>query len=68
MPIEIRIDRNACQGAGACVRRAPGTFTLDAERRSRVIDPPGDDEATIRRAAAACPYFAIDVTDRPAPD
>jgi ferredoxin len=68
MPIEIRIDRTACQGAGACVRRAPRSFALDAERRSRALDPPGDDEATIRRAAAACPFFAIEVAARPASD
>lgn len=61
MTIGIRIDRAVCQGAGACVRRAPHTFALDEGRRSHVLDPPGDDEATIRSAANACPFFAIEV-------
>ena len=34
LPLEIRIDRGACRGSQNCVRRAPGTFSLDAHRRS----------------------------------
>ena len=58
-PLEIRVDRSACRGAGACARRAPRTFSLDAQRRSVVADRPGDAEAEIRAAADACPFFAI---------
>lgn len=61
MDLEIRIDRSACRGAQACARRAPGTFSLDAEGKSRASDEPTDDEDTIREAAAACPFFAIEV-------
>ena len=61
MALEIRIDRTACQGARACVRRAPGTFSLDADKKSVAADDPDDDEATIREAASACPFFAIEV-------
>lgn len=57
--VAIRIDRARCRGARACVARAPATFQLDAERKSVVIDPTGDPEASIRAAAAACPAFAI---------
>ena len=56
----IRIDRAVCRGARACVRRAPRTFALGPDQRSRVVDPRGDDEDTIRAAVAACPYFAIE--------
>ena len=63
MPIEILIDRAACQGTTACVRRAPKTFSLDSEGRSRAAADPGDGEAAVRDAAAACPYFTIIVRD-----
>lgn len=59
----IRVDRSVCQGAGACARRAPGTFTLDAGRRSVVAEHPRDDDAAIRAAAQACPFFAIEYRD-----
>jgi ferredoxin len=63
MPLEIYVDRSACQGAKSCVRRAPRSFSLDSEGRSRVALNPGDDEKAIRDAAAACPHFAITVRD-----
>lgn len=63
MPLEIQIDRNACQGAKACVRRAPRTFSLDREGKSVAARPPGDDDAVIREAAQACPHFAIEVSE-----
>ncbi len=65
-PVAITIDRVACRGAGACVRRAPRTFALDAEGKSRLVEPPNDDEDTIRAAAGACPYFAIELSAAPA--
>jgi ferredoxin len=64
MALEVTVDRNACRGSRACVRRAPGTFSLDASRRSVVAESPRDDEAAIREAAAACPFFAIRVRER----
>ena len=63
MPLEITVDRLACHGVGACVRRAPRTFSLDSEGRSRAASDPGDEDSEIRDAAAACPYFAIVVRD-----
>jgi len=61
MALRIRVDHARCQGAGVCVRRAPGSFSLGPDRRSRVEDPPRDDDAAIRDAANACPFFAIEV-------
>ena len=52
--IQVHVDRDACHSARACVRRAPGTFSIDAER-----------ESAIREAAAACPFFAITVKEMP---
>lgn len=60
---KIRVDRDACRGSGACVRRAPGTFRLDGERRSVVEESPRDPLETIRAAAEACPFFAITVEE-----
>lgn len=59
--LEIRAERAACKGARACVRRAPGTFSLDAEHRVVVAAEPRDAEAAILDAARACPSFAIEV-------
>ena len=63
MGLEIRVDRKACQGARICVRRAPGTFSLDDEKKSVVADTPAEDKTTIREAANACPFFAIEVRE-----
>jgi ferredoxin len=63
--LEIRIDDARCRGAQACVRRAPRTFSLGADGKSRAAASPTDDEETIRVAAAACPFFAINVRGRP---
>jgi ferredoxin len=61
LELSIRADRTACRGARACVRRAPGTFALDAERRVTIAPAPRDPEATIVEAARACPNFALEV-------
>jgi len=63
MALAIRIDRAACHGSRECVRRAPRTFSLDGDGKSRASATPGDDDATIRAAASACPFFAIEVRD-----
>jgi ferredoxin len=43
------------------VRRAPATFSLDAQRRVVIAAEPGDDANAILDAARACPNFAITV-------
>lgn len=63
MDLVVRIDRTACHGSGACARRAPGAFALDAERKAVLRDPPRESPQAIRAAAAACPFFAIEVSD-----
>lgn len=60
MSLEIRVDREACQGAGACLLRAPRTFELDEDGIVRVRAPE-DPEAEILAAARACPHFALEV-------
>jgi len=59
--LRIHADRSACRGARACVRRAPGTFFLDAQRRVVVAPEQGDPNDAILEAARACPNFVIEV-------
>ena len=61
MPLEIHVDRSACRGSMSCMRRAPGTFSLDREKKSVVAEAPREAESVIREAARACPFFAIAV-------
>ncbi len=63
MTLEIQVDRDSCRGARACVRRAPGTFSLDGHGKSTAAAEPLEDEGTIRAAATACPFFAISVRE-----
>ena len=57
--MRVEVDRAACRGARACVRRAPATFRLDAERKAMATAPSDDDEAVILQAVQACPNFAL---------
>jgi len=57
----IEIDRDACMGSGVCVVYAPGTFDIDDETKSTVVDPAGDALAQIEAAAGGCPTRAIRV-------
>ena len=59
--MKIKIDREACIGASACVAAAGKTFALDAEGKSTVIDPQGDPTPKILEAEAGCPTQAISV-------
>ena len=59
--LEIHVDRDACTGARACALRAPATFSLDADRKAVVAEPPGDPEEAVLAAARSCPNFAIEL-------
>jgi len=59
--VAITAERSSCRGARACVRRAPATFSLDAQRRVVIAAEPGDGLAAVLDAARACPNFAIEV-------
>jgi ferredoxin len=61
-PFDIHIDRERCIGSGNCVFWAPGTFDLDDEGKSIVIDPSGDDDEAVVNAADGCPTNAIALT------
>ena len=61
MSLRVEVDRAACQGARACIRRAPRTFALDADRRAVVTAAPGEGDSAdaVRDAVQACPNFAL---------
>lgn len=63
MALRIVIDRQKCQGIGACVGAAPDVFDLDSEGKAVVIDKEGADDDTIVEAAEACPLEAITLYD-----
>jgi ferredoxin len=61
--MKIEIDRDECIGCGNCTDIAPGVFELDDEGLSRVVNPAGADESTIREAAESCPVDCIHLYD-----
>lgn len=61
--MKIVVDREKCQGIGACVGAAPDVFELDNEGKAVVINAEGADKDTILLAAEACPLEAIAVFD-----
>ena len=60
---KIVVDREKCQGIGACVSAAPDVFDLDKEGKAVIINTEGADDDTILGAAEACPLDAIIVYD-----
>lgn len=63
MALKIIVDREKCQGIGACVGAAPDVFEIDNDSKAVVIDAEGADKDTILLAAEACPLEAIAVFD-----
>ncbi|MGQ9553325.1 MAG: ferredoxin [Anaerolineae bacterium] len=61
--MKIAIDRDECIGCGNCSDIAPDVFELDEEGLSRVINPEGADDDTIREAAESCPVDCISLFD-----
>jgi ferredoxin len=63
--MRARIDGLKCQGQGRCYGIAPAFFTPDDIGQGLVENPdvPPELEATVRRAAAACPERAITIEE-----
>ena len=59
MPLDIRIDRDACMGSGNCSFWAPGVFDLDEDGIAIVLDPAAQDDDKIILAGQGCPTQAI---------
>jgi len=61
--MRIVVDREECIGCGNCSDIAPDVFELDDEGLSKVVDPAGADDDTIREAAESCPVDCIKLID-----
>ena len=61
--MRISIDRDKCRGHNNCISIAPNVFDLDDEFKAVVVDPKGDSEDDILKAAKMCPTLAIAIED-----
>jgi ferredoxin len=57
--MKVVVDPKLCLGCGTCVALAPKSFRLNKEGKAEVLEPPGDDEKTIKEAIESCPTAAI---------
>jgi ferredoxin len=57
--MKIIIDRDKCRGHNNCVSIAPNVFDLDDTFKAIVLDPKGDRDEEILKAAKLCPKLAI---------
>jgi ferredoxin len=61
--MKIIIDRDKCRGHNNCVSIAPNVFDLDDSFRAVILDPKGESDAEILKAAKLCPKLAIALED-----
>ena len=61
--MKITVLRAKCQGHRNCAAVAPNVFDVDEEFKAVVIDPGGDSDGAILKAAEICPTFAIILED-----
>ena len=61
--MKITIDRSKCRGVRNCASIAPDVFDIDGEFKAVVLDPKGDSDETILKAAKFCPVQAILLED-----
>lgn len=60
--MKIRVDRDLCQGHGACAEEAPELFALDPATHQVVLlnaSPDESQRAEIKRAIRYCPTRAL---------
>jgi ferredoxin len=61
--MKITIDRSKCRGVRNCASIAPDVFDIDGEFKAVVLDPKGDSDEVILKAAKFCPVQAILLDD-----
>ncbi len=61
--MKIIIDKEKCRGHNNCVSIAPNVFDVDDAFKAFVLDPKGDSDADILKAAKFCPKLAIFLED-----
>lgn len=60
--LKVKVDQDKCIGCGLCISLAPKSFKLIDDGKSEAINPPGDDEATIKSTVESCPVQGIIIT------
>ena len=63
--MKIIVDREKCKGHNNCVSIAPNVFDIDENFKAFVLDPKGDSDEDILKAAKMCPKLAIALEDEP---
>jgi ferredoxin len=63
--MRVRVDPDRCQGHARCWVERPDVFELDDDGYCAILEVavPPSLEASVRRAAGACPELAITVID-----
>ena len=61
--MKIIVDRDKCRGHNNCVSIAPNVFDIDESFKAVVLDPKGDSDEDIMKAAKFCPKVAIMLED-----
>ena len=61
--MKIVIDRDKCRGHNNCVSIAPNVFDIDDNFKAFILDPKGDSDEDIMKAAKFCPKLAIALED-----
>jgi ferredoxin len=61
--MKIIVDKDKCRGHNNCLSIAPNVFDLDDNFKAVVVDPKGDSDDDILKAAKMCPKLAIALED-----
>jgi len=61
--MKITVDLSKCTGRRNCISAAPSVFDLDEQFKAVVVDPKGDSDEDIIKAAKLCPTQAIILED-----
>ncbi|MEW5955045.1 MAG: ferredoxin [Candidatus Micrarchaeota archaeon] len=53
------VDKELCIGCGLCASTCPKSFEMEADGKSRALNPAGDSEDCMQKAIDNCPVQAI---------
>lgn len=56
---KLKVNQETCIGCGTCVALAGKSFKMGDQGKSTAVNPPGDEEKTIKEAIDSCPVEAI---------